>query len=120
TVRGNRDAVDRLGIARGDAADLLHRLDHPAHVHRLRIGALEDLLGAARGLADRRADLLERVRDRVDVLAALADHDARLAHALRDLVGVRLDLVDQLRDLLGAAARALRVFVYCYGDHREA
>ena len=63
--------------------------DHALGVARLGVGVLEDLLGAARGLADRRADLLERVRDRVDVLAALADHLARLAHLVGHRAGCR-------------------------------
>ena len=103
-----------------DLRDLAHRLDHVLGVAGLRVGLLEDLLGAARGLADRRADLLERDRDRVHVVAALGDHLAREAHLVGDAARVGLDLVDQLRDLVGAARRALGELADLVGDDREA
>ena len=55
-----------------------------------------------------------------DVVAALADHLARLAHLVGDLRGVGLDLVHELRDLLGAAAGALGELADLVGDDREA
>ena len=69
-----RHLVDRRRrCARDDLRDLVHRLDHALGVAGLRVGLLEDLLGArARPRPPPTRICSSESRDRVDVVAALA------------------------------------------------
>ena len=118
---GRGHLVDRGGVRARHLRDLVHRLDHALGVARLRVGLLEDLLGAApRPRRPRRGS----ARARCAIVftssrpSAITLPDSRISSATLARVG--LDLVDQLRDLVGAARRALGELADLVGDDREA
>ncbi len=111
---------DRTTVGPRHLRDLLDRRDHALRIQRMAVGAMEDLLGAGRRLGDGGADLGQRAGDRVDVLASLADHLARLSHLVRDHRRVGLDFVHELADLVGASPCTLGELADLVGDDGEA